>query len=162
MTDTAVMLCGHGSRDPEAIEVTHGSIDVFGTDPVGAVEALAAQGVSRVVVPAFLYLKGPEAGLGAFGNAGRNTFPLRRIDNVDFQILKRFNLTEHKRLEVGAQASNVFNHPQWTGDLLNDVYPNALNNSRSFLLTGNPQFGRFDQFYTSNPRTTTIVARFVF
>jgi len=54
------------------------------------------------------------------------------------------------------------NHPQWTGDLLNDVFPNSLNNTRSFLLTGNPAFGRFDQFYTSNPRTATIVARFVF
>jgi hypothetical protein len=76
--------------------------------------------------------------------------------------LKRINVTEHKRFEIGAQVSNLFNHPQWTGDLLNDVYPNQYNNSRSFLLTGNPAFGRFDLFYTSNSRTTTIVSRFVF
>jgi hypothetical protein len=103
-----------------------------------------------------------QAGQGAFPNAGRNTVPLHRINNVDFQIMKRFNFTEQKRFEIGAQASNVFNHPQWTGDLLNDVYPNQNNNTRSFLLTGNPGFGRFDQFFTSNSRTVTMVARFVF
>src|SRR5262252_7513954 len=87
---------------------------------------------------------------------------LRRIDNVDLQLLKRFNFSESKHFDLAGQASNLFNHPQWTGDLLNDVYPNQYNNTRSFLLTGNPEFGRFDHFYTSNPRTLTITARVVF
>ena len=103
-----------------------------------------------------------QAGLGAFGNAGRNTFAMHPINNIDLQILKRLNFTERLRFELGAQFSNIFNHPQWTGDLLNDVYPNQFNNTRSFLLTGNSAFGRFDQFFTSNPRTTSIVARFIF
>jgi hypothetical protein len=103
-----------------------------------------------------------QAGQGAFANAGRNTFPLRRTNNVDFQILKRLSFSERKQFELGAQFTNILNHPQWTGDLLNDVYPNQLNNTRNFLLTGNSAFGRFDQFYTSNPRIATIVARFVF
>jgi hypothetical protein len=103
-----------------------------------------------------------QAGLGAFPNAGRNTFPMHPIDNIDLQLLKRFAITEKKRFEIGAQFSNLFNHPQWTGDLLSDVYPNQNNNTRSFLLTGNSAFGRFDQFFTSNPRTTSLVARFVF
>src|SRR5262249_32073369 len=103
-----------------------------------------------------------QAGLGAFGNAGHNTFPLRRTNNIDFQIMKRISFSEHKRFEIGAQFLNVLNHPQWTGDLLNDVYPNSYNNTRNFLLTGNNSFGRFDQFFTSNPRSTSLVARFVF
>jgi hypothetical protein len=103
-----------------------------------------------------------QAGAGVFAVGGRNTFPMHPIDNIDFQIMKRFNITERKRVEFGAQFSNIFNHPQWTGDLLSDVYPNQNNNTRSFLLTGNAQFGRFDHFFTSNPRTTTIVGRFVF
>jgi len=135
-----------------------------GVTPVDRTGAAVAAGSANIVAyvatnPNARYV---QAGLGAFANGGRNTFPLRRIDNVDLQILKRFNITEHKRLEFAAQASNLFNHPQWTGDLLNDVFPNQYNNSRSFLLTGNSSFGRFDQFYTSNPRTATIVARFVF
>ena len=81
---------------------------------------------------------------------------------VDVQLMKRFPITEGTRFEIAGQAFNIFNHPQWTGDLLNDVFPNQFNNTRSFLLTGNPEFGRFDHFYTSNPRTMTIVARIVF
>jgi hypothetical protein len=103
-----------------------------------------------------------QAGQGAFPNGGRDTFPMRPIDNIDLQILKRVNFTERVHAEIGAQWSNLLNHPQWTGDLLNDVYPNQYNNTRSFLLTGDSTFGRFDQFYTSNPRSTTLVARFVF
>jgi len=102
------------------------------------------------------------AGLGAYGNVGRNTFPLHRTDNIDLQLLKRFNVSEGKRFEIGGQFSNLFNHPQWTGDLLNDVYPNTTNPLRSFLLPSSAQFGRVDQFYTSNPRSITIVSRFVF
>jgi hypothetical protein len=102
------------------------------------------------------------AGAGAFPNTGRNTLPLSRTNDVDLQLMKRFNFTETRRFEIAGQAFNVFNHPQWTGDLLNDVYPNQLNNTRSFLLTGNPEFGRFDHFFTSNPRTLSISARFMF
>jgi hypothetical protein len=103
-----------------------------------------------------------QAGQGAFPNAGRDTLRMNPIDNIDFQILKRFQLKEHMRLEIGGQFSNLLNHPQWTGDLLNDIYPNQFNNTRSFLLAGDPTFGRFDQFFTSNPRSITVVGRFVF
>jgi hypothetical protein len=103
-----------------------------------------------------------QAGQGAFANAGRNTFPLHPIDNVDLQVLKRLAVTERTHVEFGGQFSNLLNHPQWTGDLLNDVYPNQLNNTRSFLLTGSSSFGRFDQFYTSNSRTLTVLGRLVF
>lgn len=38
-------------RDPDAIEVTAGSMDVLGEDPIGVVEELAAIGVDRMVIP---------------------------------------------------------------------------------------------------------------
>lgn len=38
-------------RDPAAIEVTAGTADVFGDDPLGAVGRLAELGVDRIVVP---------------------------------------------------------------------------------------------------------------
>jgi len=104
-----------------------------------------------------------QAGLGAFPNAGRNTYPLHRIDDVDFQLMKRFGITEKARFEVAGQIFNIFNHPQYTGDLLNDVFPNQNNTTRSFLLVNNPEFGHFnDGFFTSNPRQITIVGRIVF
>jgi hypothetical protein len=135
-----------------------------GVTPINASGATVATGSATIVayVAKNSNARYVQAGQGAFPNAGRNTYPLYRIDNIDLQILKRINFTEHKRFEIGAQFSDVFNHPQWTGDLLNDVYPNQNNNTRNFLLTRNSGFGRFDQFFTSNPRTTTIVARFIF
>lgn len=55
-------------RDPDAIEITAGSAAVGGTDPVGAVQELAALGVSRVIVPplAFDAASAVDA-YGAFG-----------------------------------------------------------------------------------------------
>ena len=48
-------------RDPRSIEVTAGAAGIFGADPVGAVEEMAALGVSRLMVPAFVLMKPSEA-----------------------------------------------------------------------------------------------------
>jgi hypothetical protein len=133
-------------------------------NPIDNTGATVAAGSSSIVAyvakdPTARYI---QAGLGAFANGGRNTFPLRPIDNIDFQILKRLPLSEEKRLEFGGQFTNLFNHPQWTGDLLNDVFPNVVTSTPNYLRTGNSLFGRIDQFYTSNSRTLTVIARFVF
>lgn len=54
-------------RDPDAIEITAGAPPAMATDPVGAVEELAALGVARVVVPSFLFLSDTADALAAFG-----------------------------------------------------------------------------------------------
>lgn len=54
-------------RDPDAIEITWGGDIPAGEDPLAAAEALAAKGVSRVVVPSFLFWSDPEASLAEFG-----------------------------------------------------------------------------------------------
>jgi probable F420-dependent oxidoreductase len=56
--------CG---RDPERIEITFGDERIFGSDPVAAVEELAAAGVDRVIVPSLMFLADPEASLTGFG-----------------------------------------------------------------------------------------------
>jgi probable F420-dependent oxidoreductase len=53
-------------RDPEAIEITAGSAEVLGEDPVGAVQELADMGVDRVVVPSFMFLGSPADDMAAF------------------------------------------------------------------------------------------------
>ena len=135
-----------------------------GVIPIGRDGGTLASGNANIVAyvardPGARYV---QAGLGALANSGRNTFPMHRTNNVDFQLLKRFAYGENRRVEIGAQLLNILNHPQWTGDLLNDVFPNANNNTRVFLLTGNSSFGRFDQFFTSNPRSMSLVARIIF
>lgn len=67
LVDVMRQTAADGGRDPSAIEVTSWSAGIFGEDPVGAVEELAAQGVDRTVVPAFLYRKETRAALAEFG-----------------------------------------------------------------------------------------------
>lgn len=66
LVDIARQTAADTGRDPDAIEVTAGNAEVLGDDPVAAVEELAAQGVDRVVVPAFLFLRDPANDLAAF------------------------------------------------------------------------------------------------
>src|SRR5207248_4677126 len=54
------------------------------------------------------------AGSGALATSGRNTIPTRPINNFDMSLGKRFNITESKSIEFRADASNLFNHPQYT------------------------------------------------
>ena len=54
-------------RDPDAIEVTWAGDLTTGDDPMAAAEALAAKGVSRVLVPSFLFWRKTEEQLAAYG-----------------------------------------------------------------------------------------------
>lgn len=54
-------------RDPEAIELTGQHPGMFGDDPAGAVEELAAWGASRAIVPSLLFLRDTEQTMADFG-----------------------------------------------------------------------------------------------
>jgi hypothetical protein len=109
------------------------------------------------------------AGLGALSNTGRNTFPFAPINNWDFALVKRFNITERFRFDIGAQAFNLFNHAQFVGSFINDSSPfqtNAI--SRNFLVPSSSLFGTYNQgtanegVLSSNARTMQLVAHFNF
>ena len=102
------------------------------------------------------------AGSGALANGGRNTFPLKPTDNIDASLTKRFNISERLRIEFAGQFFNLLNHAQYTGGYVSDVSSNSFTGSRNELIPGNPLFGRFDQFYSSNSRSLQLVARFKF
>ncbi len=55
-------------RDPAAIEITSHSAGIFGEDPRGAVEELASLGVSRIVVPSYVFLKDTASALQDFAD----------------------------------------------------------------------------------------------
>ena len=57
---------GRRRSGPRRITVSTGSAGVFGDDPAGAVEELAAKGVDRVIVPAFAFTDTADT-LAAFG-----------------------------------------------------------------------------------------------
>ena len=104
-----------------------------------------------------------QAGLGAYPNGGRNTFPLAPTNNVDASLMKRLTFKERFSFEIGAQAFNLFNHAQFVGGFLSDVNPFfTAGTSRNFLIPGNQFFGQYDQFFPSNARTMQLVGRIVF
>lgn len=103
------------------------------------------------------------AGLGARANGGRNTIPMPGINNFDISVIKRFSLTESKRMEFSGQFVNLFNHAQYVGSWINDVSPNpTLNTTRNELIPSNAQFAQWSQFFPSNSRTLQVVARLIF
>jgi hypothetical protein len=103
------------------------------------------------------------AGLGAHATGGRNTFPLDHTNNFDVAFMKRVNLTERMRFDIGAQAFNLFNHAQFVGGYLSDVNPFGTSSiPRNFLIPSSSTFGQYDQYFPSNARNVQLVARFVF
>ncbi len=102
------------------------------------------------------------AGSGAITNAGRNTFPLKPIDNFDIQLLKRFAIKENMSFNIGAQFYNIFNHAQYTGGQVSDVASTGFTGARNDLIPSDPLFGNFTQFYSSNSRVVQVFASFQF
>jgi carboxypeptidase family protein len=105
------------------------------------------------------YIRG---GVYAKMNLGRNTLPSRHINNLDFTALKRFSITEGKKIEFSAQALNVLNHPQFVPGSLNDVQSIGYTGSRNFLQPGSPQFGNPEKAFASNARSLQLAAKFIF
>ena len=59
--DTLCPATAGGTGDATAIEITATHPGMFGDDPVAAVEEAASWGVHRLVIPAFLFAKQPDA-----------------------------------------------------------------------------------------------------
>jgi hypothetical protein len=103
------------------------------------------------------------AGAGALATGGRNTLPFDPINNIDFSIQKRVNISERMAIQFGIQAFNLFNHAQFTGGYLSDVsyfQTNAV--PRNPLVPSSADFGRYDLYFPSNARSAQIVAKFTF
>ena len=99
------------------------------------------------------------AQVGALANSGRNTLPLKRTNNIDMSLSKRFNFGEFRSIELSGQFFNVLNHAQYTGGYLSDVARNGYTNSRADLVPSNPNFTRFDLYYNSNSRSGQLVLK---
>lgn len=124
----------------------------------------AASQVNQVVAwvaqnPAARYI---QAGPGAYANGGRNTQPTRPIDNVDFAIYKKFNVTERLRLDLSGQFLNLFNHPQFIPGSIDNTAPvsTVTTSQLNFATASNAAFNNPSLAFSSNPRTIQVLARF--
>jgi len=103
-----------------------------------------------------------QAGIGVFPTLGRNTLLVPGINNFDISLSKKFNISEHKVIEIRGDATNAFNHPQYTPGLINSVKLTSYVTSRTFLTPQNSLFQQWDQVFPSNARQMQLVFRFTF
>ncbi|MDE0126700.1 MAG: carboxypeptidase-like regulatory domain-containing protein [Bryobacterales bacterium] len=143
----------------DRVVVNPGGVDRTGSD-VTALTNSAGEVVGYLADnPNARYVK---AGPGVHPNGGRNTLPLRGINNFDFSVSKRFSVGEHKAVEFRAAFYNALNHPQYTPGSLNSVRAVASRDTRNNLIPGHPVFDRPDQVYNSHAREIRLVLRFTF
>lgn len=140
---------------------------------VTALKNSAGQTVAYVAKnPNAEYIQAPQ---GVLANAGRNTYQLPPIDDIDMTIAKSFNITESKKIQFSARFVNIFNHPQYVGGYLSDVAPAGLIASptgadvspsataiRTLLEPTSATFLQPSQALSSNPRQLQLALKFIF
>jgi hypothetical protein len=102
------------------------------------------------------------AGAGAWANVGRNTLPMRGINNVDFSLSKTIKISEKQSFLFSANMFNFFNHPQYTPGTVNNVNFTSDISTRSFLVPSNSNFADWASSYASNARSITLALKFTF
>ncbi|PWT79736.1 MAG: TonB-dependent receptor, partial [Acidobacteria bacterium] len=105
-----------------------------------------------------------QAGNGAFANAGRNTFLSPAIQNLDFSIFKNFAVTESKKVQIGADFFNVFNHPQYVPGSINTVDPinTAAVSQYNTIAQGLTNLFVPSHVFSCHPRIVQLRFRFTF
>ena len=87
----------------------------------------------------------------------RNTLALPHINNWDFALMKRVNITERQSLEFLFQATNIFNHAQYVPGLISDVSSTSIvlhrKQSRTPVRPQSPASTSRNQFFSNHPRT---------
>ncbi|MFZ0704701.1 MAG: TonB-dependent receptor [Candidatus Korobacteraceae bacterium] len=104
------------------------------------------------------------AGSGVYGSVARNTLVTPDINNWDFALLKRLNITERQQLQFIFQATNIFNHAQYVPGLISDVqsFGQSSGTVRGALLTNSPTFAQWNQVFTNHPRNLVLVLKYSF
>ena len=70
-------------------------------------------------------------------------------------------------MELAARFINILNHPQYAGGYLSDVAPIASSAATSsqvhnFTIPSASTFDQPSQAFSSNPRSITLAAKFIF
>ena len=107
-----------------------------------------------------------QASAGTLANASRNTLGTPDINNWDFALLKRVNITERQSLQFIFQATNIFNHAQYVPGLISDVqsYGQTGGSIQDALRPSNlsSNFNQWNQVFTNHPRNLVLVLKYSF
>jgi Carboxypeptidase regulatory-like domain/TonB-dependent Receptor Plug Domain/TonB dependent receptor len=95
-----------------------------------------------------------------FGTVPRNSFRGPNYFNTDFSLRKNFRLTERFGLELGANAYNVLNHPNFSNPITNNTNPSF----GSITSTVSPATTPYGAFVGSlaDPRIIQLIAKLNF
>ncbi len=80
------------------------------------------------------------AGVGRTGTAGRNTERSKGLNNFDFNLQKRFRVTEGTTLIFRTEFFNVFNHPQYGTVSISPFSPTTAGPQADVINTPTGQF----------------------
>ena len=107
------------------------------------------------------YVTAPK---GALSTAGRNTMRMNPIDNFDATIAKNVAIGEKYKLQFAGRFYNFFNHPQYVGGYISDVAPIGFTSTavHNFTIPSTSLFNQDSQVFSSNPRSITVSAKFIF
>lgn len=125
-----------------------------------AAGALTGTGANVAFHPSNAYFV--QGGSGTLPNAARNSLPTGRINNVDLSAFKRISFRERYQIEIGVQAINSLNHPQFFPGSLDTVNSISSTGSRNFDTVTNSQFNQKRQVFSSNPRNVQLSGRISF
>jgi hypothetical protein len=101
---------------------------------------------------------------GALANGGRNTLPLRPIDDIDVTASKGVQIHEAMRLDFQVQAFNVLNHPQFISGSINTINSvgDTSTSTSNFLKPSSAAFNQPQLAFSSNARTMQLALKFSF
>jgi hypothetical protein len=104
------------------------------------------------------------AGMGALATSSRDTLSTPPINDLDITLAKHFALGERFRIDLQAQFLNSLNHPQFTTGLINQINEvgDTSGGVRNYFIPGESNFDNARQTFSSNPRTTQLVLKFIF
>ena len=111
------------------------------------------------VNPNAYYIK---AGPGTLPNVGRNTLPIRPINNFDVSAFKRLTVFDRYSIEFGVQAFNVLNHAQYIPGTVDNVNATSFTSSYGFQTVTSAAFNHPEKIFTNNPRTVQLSGKFSF
>jgi hypothetical protein len=119
-------------------------------DTVQGISPYQGQSINQWINPAAF--NDPGDSIGRFGDSQNGAVQGPSTKAVSLSLLKRFTITETTRFEIGAQVSNVFNHPNY-------ATPGNLNVS---IPQGFGQITSLQVAEGAGPRQIQLTARFSF
>jgi hypothetical protein len=152
-------LNGDSAGDRAAV-IAGGNPDIgSGTTPL--LNSAGATVAYLVNNPNAGYVAVPKGGLST---AGRNTMRMHPIDNIDATMAKNVGIGERYRLQFAGRFYNIFNHPQYVGGNISDVAPIGFTGTavHNFTIPSTSLYNLDSQVFSSNPRSITISAKFIF